>query len=154
MTFGANSKIFTAQFENMIENTVAYDVDSDQVYVALYGDTPTPSQTVTLANTVYNVDQWVTTSEKYDAAEWPQAGQELDNKTSGFTSNVYKFDADDEQSTGTSATLSDVRGCLIYDNTLATKYGYCFLSFGGGNSVTDGTFTVRFNASGIMQYTL
>lgn len=154
MAFGTNSKIFTAFFENMIENVVAYDVDGNNINVALYNDTGTPVQTATLANTAYNAGAWVTGNEVSDAAEWPAGGQQLDSVTSGFSSNVYTFDAANEVSTGTSATLSDVRGCLIYDNTIAQKYGYCFLSFGGSNSVVDGTFTVIFHTDGIMQFTL
>jgi hypothetical protein len=46
-----------------------------------------------------------------------------------------------------------VRGCLIYDTTV-TSYGICFLSFGGANAVTDGTFTVQFAAAGIATWTL
>ena len=43
-------------------------------------------------------------------------------------------------------------GVLIYDDTIATPVadqGICYLAFGGSNSVTSGTFTVSFNASGI-----
>lgn len=154
MAFGTDSKIFTAFFENMIENAVAYDLDNDTVTVALYGNSGTPSQTAALANTAYNAGAWDTTFEIYDGAEWPQGGQDLDSITSGFSSNVYTFDAANEVSTGTSATLSDVRGCLIYDNTLAQNYGLCYLSFGGSNSVVDGTFTVIFHTDGIMKFTL
>lgn len=156
MAFGTSSKIFTAFIENALGNDVAYDLDTagDTIKVALYGDSGTPSQTATLANTVYNVDAWATANEKYDGAEWAQAGQALSITTSGFTSNVFTFDAADEVSAGTSATMSDVRGCLIYDDTLATKYGLCYLSFGGASAVTDGTFTVVFNASGIFTLTL
>lgn len=156
MAFGTSSKIFTAFIENALGNDVAYDLDTagDTFYVALYNNTGTPSQTVTLANTVYNVDQWATANEVYDGAEWAQAGQALSITTSGFTSNVFTFDASDEVSAGTSATLADVRGCLIYDNTLSPKYGICYLSFGGAAAVTDGTFTVVFNGSGVFTLTL
>ena len=155
MAFGTSSKIFTAFIENALGNDVAYDLDTagDTFYVALYNNTNTPSQTVTLANTVYNVDQWAT-GEVYDGAEWPQAGQALSITTSGFASNVFTFDAADEVSTGTSASLTDCRGCLVYDNTLSPKYGLCYLSFGGAAAVTDGTFTVVFNGSGIFTLTL
>jgi len=73
-------------------------------------------------------------NEVFDAAEWATGGQALDTVTSAFTTNVYKFDAADEVSAGTSATLADVRGCLVYDTTVSS-YGLCFLSFGGANSV-------------------
>lgn len=156
MAFGTSSKIFTMFLENALGADVTYNLETsgDTIRCALYGDSGTPSQTVTLANTAYNVDQWVTANEKYDGSEWQQTGQDLTITTAGFTSNVYTFDASDEVSAGTSATMSDVRGCLIYDQTLAQKYGLCFLSFGGAAAVTDGTFTVVFNSSGIFTFTL
>ncbi len=153
MAFGTNSKIFTAFIEGALENAAAWNLSSDQIYVALYNDTCTPVQDATLANIIYNAGAWAT-GEVSDTTEWPAAGQQLDSVTSTYSSNVYTLDAANEASTGTSATLSDVRGCLIYDNTLASKYGLCYLSFGGAQSVTDGQFTVVFNASGIFTLTL
>jgi len=153
MAFGTSSKIFTAFIENALENDVAYNLDTDTFKVALFNDTITaPDQTVALANTAFGAGVWAA-NEVFDAAEWPTGGQELGSLTSAFAANVYKWDAADEVSTGTSATLADVRGCLVYDSTLS-NYGICFLSFGGANSVTDGTFTVVFNAAGIFTITL
>jgi hypothetical protein len=46
---------------------------------------------------------------------------------------------------------------LIYNvsvNTPVDSQGICYLYFGGTNSVTDGTFTVQFNTSGILTLTL
>jgi hypothetical protein len=152
------SKIFVATIEDIIENTTAIDLNSDSFKVALYDDDITPDQTVTSANTAYNVGQWVTTgNEVSDGAEWPVTGQALDSVTFASASNVLTFDAADEVSDGTSATLANVFGCLIYDATVATPVddqGICYLYFGGTNSVTDGTFTVVFNASGIFTLTL
>jgi hypothetical protein len=152
------SKIFVSTIEDMLENTTALDLNNDSFKVALYDNDITPDQTVTSANTAYNVGQWVSTgNEVFDGAEWPSTGQALDSVTFAPTTNVLKFDAADEVSTGTSATLANVYGCLIYDDTVATpvnKQGICYLYFGGVNSVTDGTFTVVFNASGIFTITL
>jgi hypothetical protein len=152
------SKIFVATIEDILENTTAIDLNSDSFKVALYDDDITPDQTVTSANTAYNVGQWVTTgNEVSDGAEWPVTGQALDSVTFASASNVLTFDAADEVSDGTSATLANVFGCLIYDATVATPVddqGICYLYFGGTNSVTDGTFTVVFNASGIFTLTL
>ena len=54
---------------------------------------------------------------------------------------------------GFAVTRANVYGCLVYDSTVSS-YGLCYLYFGGVNSVTDGTFTVVFNASGIFTLTL
>ena len=58
---------------------------------------------------------------------------------------------------GASATLASVFGCLVYDDTIAAPVGdqgLCYNYFGGTNSVTDGTFTIVWNASGILALTL
>lgn len=151
------SKIFVSTIEDVLENTTAVDLNSDTFKVALYNNTPVPDQTVASASTAYNAGQWVNTSEVSDTTEWPATGQALDTVTFAPTANVLKFDAADEVSTGTSATLANVYGCLIYDDTIVTPVadqGICYLYFGGVNSVTDGTFTVVFNASGIFTLTL
>ena len=145
MAFGTSSKMFVATIEAILEGR-ALDVDGDTFKIALYNDTTTPDATVALASTAYNAAVWTSANEVSDAAEWPATGQALDSVTSGIASNVWTFDAADEVSDGTSATLADVRGCLIYSDTDAADSGLCFLSFGGANAVTDGTFTVQFGA--------
>lgn len=152
----SNSKIFMAYLEDVFENTTAMDTNSDTFKAALYDNDITPDQTVTSANTAYNVGQWVITgNEVSDGAEWPAGGVALTSVTSSFTSNVYTFDAANTAS-GASATLAAVFGCLVYDDTIATPVadqGVCFNYFGGTNSVTDGTFTIIWNASGIFAIT-
>jgi hypothetical protein len=157
VAFGTASKIFTAFVEDVIEQRALFDMDTHTFKVALYGNGGTPDQTAASANTAYNAGAWATANEIYDAAEWAQTGQALDSVTSAFTTNVYKFDAADEVSAGTSATLTAVYGCLIFDDSLTTPVadqGVSYHYFGGSQSVTDGTFTVVFNGSGIFTLTL
>ena len=150
------SKIFVSTIEDMLENTTALDLNADTFNVALFNDTITPDQTVVSASTAYGAGVWAT-GEVSDTTEWPAGGQALGSVTFAPTSNVLTFDAADEVSDGTSATLAAVFGCQIYDASVATPVddqGICYLYFGGTNSVTDGTFTVVFNASGIFTLTL
>src|SRR3990167_9583428 len=152
------SKVFSAYITDIINNTTAMDLNTDaSLKVALYDNDITPDQTVTSANTAYNVGQWVTTgNEVSDGAEWAVGGVALTSPTSVFASNVYTFDAANTAS-GTSATLIAVFGCLVYDDTITTPVadqGICYNYFGGTNSVTDGTLTVIWNASGIFAITL
>ena len=152
------SKIFSALITDVLNNTTAIDLNTDaSLKVALYDNDITPDQTVTSANTAYNVGQWVTTgNEVSDGAEWAVGGVALTSPTSVFATNVYTFDAANTAS-GTSATLLTVFGCLVYDDTIATPVadqGVCFNYFGGSNSVVNGTFTVVWNASGILALTL
>lgn len=155
MAFGTSSKIFTAFMESALGNANAFNLNTggDTFKVALFNDSiSTPDQTVSLANSAFGAGVWAA-NEVYDGSEWATGGQALDSVDITLATNVLKWDAADEVSAGTSATLADVRGCLVYDTTIS-NYGICFLSFGGANSVTDGTFTVVFNSSGIFTITM
>lgn len=153
----SNSKIFMAFLEDVLENTTAMDLNSDTFKAALYDNDITPDQTVTSANTAYNAGQWTAAgNEVADGTEWDAGGEPLTSVTSTRASNVFTFDAADTPSGGSSATLANVYGCLVYDDTIAAPVadqGVCFNYFGGVNSVTDGTFTIVWNASGIFTIT-
>jgi hypothetical protein len=148
------SKIFLAFIEDCLENTSANDLDTDTHKAALYDNDITPDQTVATANTIYNAGQWTAAgNEVSDGTEWDAAGEPLTGVSSSFTSNVYTFDATNTPSGGSSATLANVYGCLVYDDSTA-DHGICYNYFGGTNSVTDGTFTIIWHASGIFALTL
>jgi hypothetical protein len=147
------SKIFMAFIEDSFENTAALDLNSDAFKVALYDNDITPDQTVATANSVYNAGQWTASgNEVADGTEWDAAGEPLANPTSTRASNVYTFDGDNTVSSGSSATLAAVFGCLVYDDTVGDQ-GVSYHYFGGTNSVTDGTFTVVWHTSGIFTIT-
>jgi hypothetical protein len=152
------SKIFVSTIEDIFENTTAIDLNSSTFNAALFDNSITPSQTVVSAETAYAAAAGVwDTGEVSDGAEWAAGGQQLDGVTFAPASNVLKFDADNEVSTGTSATLVNVYGALIYNtdiNTPVDSQGLCYLYAGGVNSVTDGTMTLIFHTNGIMTFTL
>lgn len=151
----SNSKIFSAFIRDLMNQTAAFDLDTHTIKAALYGTTPTPDQTVTSANTAYAVGQWVTGNELSNGG-WTAGGLALTSVTSTFSSNVYTFDAADTAN-GSAATISGAFGTLVYDDTLTTPVadqGICFNYFGGTNSVTSGTLTIVWNASGIFTLTL
>src|SRR6266581_7419545 len=153
----ANSKIFSAYITDVLNNTTAMDLNTDATLgVSLFDNTITPSQTVASASTAYAAGVWASGGVS-DATGWPAAGRDLASITSGFTTNVYTFDAADTVSANAVTTLTNAYGCLVYDNTITTPVadqGICFNYFGGANSVVAGTFTVVWNASGIMFLTL
>lgn len=155
MAFGTNSKIFTSYITDIINNTTAMDGNSDTWNITLYGNSGTPDQTVASASAAYNVGQWVSGNEVI-ATGWTAGGLALASVTSVFSSNVFTFDAADRAG-GATDTVTNAYGCLIFDNTIAApvaKQAACYLAFGGANSVTSGTFTVVFNASGIFTVTV
>src|SRR5688500_13214745 len=148
------SKIFVAFVEDALENTAALDLNSDTFKAALYDNDITPDQTAATANTVYNAGQWTAAgNEVADGTEWDAGGEPLTGVTFAAAANALEVGATDTPSGGSSATLANVFGCLVYDDTVGDQ-GVCYNYFGGTNSVTDGTFTIVWNAAGIFALTL
>src|SRR5512137_2940908 len=147
------SKIFSQYITDILMNTTAMDIGAsgDTCKVALFDNSITPDQTVTSANSAYGAGQWASGGVS-DAAGWPAAGNDLTTPTVTKASNVVTFDGVDTPSADSHTTLAGVYGCLVYDDTVAAPVadqGVCYNYFGGSNSVTEGTFTVVWNASGI-----
>lgn len=150
------SKIFSSYITDALNNTAALNGGSDTIEAALFDNTITPSQSVASASTAYAAGVWAG-GHVLDASGWPSLGRPLQSITSTFATNVYTFDAADTVSANSTTTLTNAYGCLIYDHTLASPVadqGMCYNYFGGANSVTSGTFTVVWNASGIFALTL
>lgn len=148
------SKIFSAFITDALNNTAALDLNSDTVKAELFDNSITPSQTVASASTAHGAGVWA--SGALSNGGWSANGLALANIASGFSSNVYTFDADDTANVS-AATISGAFGCLVYDDTLAAPVadqGICFNYFGGTQSVTAGTLTIQWNASGIFALTL
>lgn len=155
------SKIFSAFITDALNGTTAYDVNSDALKAALFDNTITPDQTVAAASSAYGAGVWagggVVDTGASAPAGWPAVGRPLAGVASGFSSNVYTFDASDTVSANATTSLLNAYGVLIYDDTLAAPVadqGMSFNYFGGVNSVTNGTFTVVWHASGIIVLTL
>lgn len=151
----SNSKIFSSFVTDALNRTAPFDLNADTFKAALYNNTTAPDQTVAAASAAYNAGQWAVANELSNGG-WTAAGLALASVTSSFSSNVYTFDAADTAN-GSAATLSGVFGTLVYDDTLTTPVadqGVCFNYFGGTQSVTAGTFTIVWNASGIFALTL
>lgn len=152
-----NSKVFRPFLADVLGNVAAFDLDADSFKVALFNNSITPDNDVTSANSAYNVGQWATANEVYQAGQWAQGGVVLASLSlnSGTADTVF-FDAADTAS-GSAATLANVYGALVYDDTLTTPVadqGVSYNYFGGANSVTNGTFTVVWHANGIVRATL
>jgi hypothetical protein len=153
----ADSKIFRALIADILDNTAPVDLGSDVPKVALYDNSITPDNDVTAANSAYDVGQWGTAGEVSESGQWATGGVALGSAAlNSGTADVVFYDAADTAS-GAAATLADVHGCLVYDDTLTTPVadqGLCYNYFGGANSVVAGTFTVVWHANGIFRITL
>lgn len=157
MTFNASGIFREWQVQMFQVNGTGYTgLDSDTVNVALFNNTTTPDKDAAVASTGYNTGVWVTGNELSDT-NWAAGGRALASKT--FTTpaaGVTMFDAADLAGAG-NVTLTAVFGCLVYDNTITAgtvaKQGVCYNYFGGTQSVTAGTFTIVWNANGILRTT-
>ena len=157
------SKIFSAFVTDSVNKTKGWSLSGDTIEAALFDNTITPSQTVASASSAYGAGVWasggVVDTGTSAPAGWPALGRPLASLSSTFATNVYTFDAADTTSANATTTLTNAYGCLIYDHTTTspagvTDQGICFNYFGGANSVTLGTFTIVWNASGICTLTL
>jgi hypothetical protein len=151
------SKIFRAFLADVLGNVAAFDLDADSFKVALFDNDITPDSNATSANTAYNAGQWTSAgNEVFQAVQWDQGGVVLAGQVlNSGTADVVFFDANDTVS-GAAATLANIFGCEVYDDTLAAPVadqGACYNYFGGSNSVTNGQLTVAWHANGILRYT-
>jgi hypothetical protein len=155
----STSKIFTSFVTDVMNRTAdAIDLDLDVHKVALFNNTGTPDQTVAATSARYNAGAWVTANEVTDSSGWPAGGRSLASVTSTFSVATYTFDAADTASANSTTTLTNVFGCLVYDDTSAASgqadRGLSFNYFGGSNSISSGLFTVVWNSSGIFNLVL
>lgn len=150
-----NSRIFRATVADVWDNTTAIDLGTDVPKVALFNTTPTPDQNVASAATAFGAGVWAA-NEVFQAGQWATGGVALSGTSlDSSVAGVVFYDAANTAS-GAAATLLNVFGCLVYDDTLTTPVadqGLCYNYFGGSQSVTGGTFTVVWAANGIFRWT-
>lgn len=150
-----NGGLFVNPWISFFKGTAGsvWDLDSDAIKVALYNNTPTPNFSDTLANSVYLVGQWVTGNE-VTGTNWAAGGVALASITiTESPTRSIMYDAADVSVATT--TLSSVYGCLVWDNTLATKYAVCAIPFSGSPYATvAGTFGITWAATGLFAISL
>jgi len=112
------------------------DLEADTINIALYDN----SHAFTATDTDYTTSNELATTGGYT-----QGGQALDNKavTEAATTS---WDADDEA--WTSATFTAFHA-VIYDVSVSNDL-IASIDFGGAKTVAAGTFTIQFDASGII----
>lgn len=166
MAFGSASAMFVAWAQGVMGQgqtaqvlPAAYaGLGADTVKVALFNNTTTPDNTAARTSTGFNTGQWTTTNEVTDATNWVSGGRALASKTTAVATNVFTFDAADLAGGG-NVTITNAYGCFVYDDTITVgtggiaDQGICYNAFGSAQSVTAGTFTIVWNASGIFTVT-
>lgn len=164
MAFGTNSAVFGNFIKSLLGNSLAWDLDTDVLKIALYGDTGTPDKDVaTDILTGYNgaASAWVVANEKIDTgssapAGWPAGGIAVTAPTITQAAGYVKLDdaGANAPSANLVTTLTAVLGALCYDDSLTNKPGMSFHYFGGSQSCTLGSFTVVFHINGIFRITI
>jgi hypothetical protein len=126
----------------------------DSFKVALYGNTTTPAQNATAVMTQWNGagSTWVNANEAVPAGGngYTLGGVAVTPVTWTQGTNVVTFTSSGSPQ-WTSATFTAYGG-LIYDTT-TTNQGISWNYFGGAQTVTSGTFSITWNASGILTLT-
>lgn len=158
MAFGSSSSVFQ-EWNRMTNNALATGyagLSVDAVQGALFSNSVTPDRAAAVTSTGYNTGTWLAANELTDT-NWPAKGRTLASKT--FTTpstGVFMFDAADLSGAG-NVTISNAYGLFVFDDSITgstvADQGICFLAFGGPASVTSGTMTVAFNASGLARWT-
>lgn len=142
------------------------DLDVDVIKVALFNNSVVPDKDAVVGSTGFNTGTWTTGNEITDTSgngNWATGGRALTVTADGLSSvtNAIMFDATDlaggVAGTGT-VTLAATHGCFVYDDSITAvtvaDQGICFNYFGGAQQVTNGTFTIVWNASGIFRFTV
>jgi len=120
--------------------------DADAIKVSLHTVTYVPNQDT---HDYYND----LTNEVANGNGYTTGGATLGTPTIGNTLNVVKLDGDDTVWTASTITA---RIAVVYDSTpgsSATNPLLCWIDFGADVSSVSGTFTITWNAAGIMTIT-
>ena len=107
----------------------------DTFNLALY----TSSATLNKSTTVY-----ITTNEVATATGYTAKGKALTSVTPVLSGDTAVCDFANVSWTSASFTS---RGCLIFNDSVATDPAVCAIDFGGDKTVTSGTFTIEFPAA-------
>lgn len=126
----------------------------DTVKVALYGNTPVTVTALaeTFANFLRNgyngtSGQWVTANE-VTGTGYTATGVTMASKTAlAQTAGLLTLTSSGTPNWTTASFTAN--GCLVYDSTVTGALAYSWNWFGGAQTVTSGTFTINWNASGI-----
>lgn len=126
------------------------DWDSDTVKVALMLDTYTPDQ-----DAHQYLSDCIPTANETSGAGYTTGGVALTGLTASYTAagNIIKLDAVDASWTSASFTA---RTAVVYTvgTTASDSALWGYFQFSANETVSNGTFTITWNASGIFQFTV
>ena len=133
------SGLYGITFLNALKNTLALDLDSDTIKIMLVTSSYTPD----FGAHDFKAD----VTNEVSGTNYTAGGNTLSSLALTQTGGTIKFDAAD--TSWSSATITDARGAVIYDDSLTDDPLIAYIDFGANYSSTNGTFTIAFNAGGI-----
>ena len=133
------SGLYGITFLNALKNTLALDLDSDTIKIMLVTSSYTPD----FGAHDFKGD----VSNEVSGTNYTAGGNTLGSVTLTQTGGTIKFDAAD--TSWSSATITDARGAVIYDDSLTDDPLIAYIDFGANYSSSNCTFTIAFNAGGI-----
>lgn len=141
-----NSGLFVSQWIDVLDATqLALNLVGDVIKGALYTNSVTPNYST---DTAYSAAPY-TSNEIASGGGYTTGGVTIATTTvTESPTGTLMFDATVDPA-WTSSTITNARGLLVYDNTLAGKNAICLVSFGADYSTTSGTFTVQLASTGI-----
>lgn len=138
--------IFNAYKKFLFDGT-DIDIDSDTIKVALCDNSYTPS--------IDDHDYFNDITDEISGGNYTAGGDTIDNAsvTQDNTNDLAYINGDDV--TWTSVTFTDARYGIIYKSTgtASTSPLIGYVDFGANKTITDGTFTISWHASGIISIT-
>jgi hypothetical protein len=160
MAWGS-SAMFQAFVQSCLEDTATgwNGLETDVLKVALYDNDITPDKDAAVASTGFNTGAWaIAGNEVTDATNWVSGGRTLaGSAVTDGGSGITQFDATDLAGGGT-VTLTNAFGCLVYNDDITAgtvvDQGITYHYFGGGQTVTAGTFTIVWHANGLFRITV
>lgn len=148
----STSGLFGQTLVDILAQTTAIDLNTDTFKLALFNNTPTPDFSAAASLVAYNTGQWVSGNE-VTGTGWAAGGVALTGVVLTLdapAAGQFMFDSDDVSQAGT--TLTDIYGCLIYDDTIATPVadqGLLAVAFSGAPyQTTNGTLTITVDPNG------
>tara|TARA_R100000458_G_scaffold46701_1_gene45262 strand:- start:680 stop:1108 length:429 start_codon:yes stop_codon:yes gene_type:complete len=133
------SGLYGITFLNALKNTLALDLDSDTIKIMLVTSSYTPD----FGAHDFKAD----VTNEVSGTNYTAGGNTLSSLALTQTGGTIKFDAAD--TSWSSATITDARGAVIYDDSLTDDPLIAYIDFGANYSSSNGTFTIAFNAGGI-----
>jgi hypothetical protein len=143
----------TEVLADILGNDIALDWPTDTWKVALFPNTITPDYTVAVASFAYDAGVWTAAAELDDPANWPTGGPALVSPAVDAeqpAAGQVRLDANDVSQAST--TITDARGCLVYDDTDASDTGLLAVDFGSLFSTTNGTFQIAWDTNGVAYF--